>query len=213
MTKPDQAKKIIKEAFSNYKKPLIACSFGKDSTAILYLIKEVFGKIPCPVLANDTGFWFPEIREFMQKLRRELDLEIIQITRYMPQAKNKPPNCDFCTKNLKLMPSLLAIRGYEADCVFAGVRADENKARGQAKIIEKQKGHDRVHPILDWTEDDVWVYIKSNAIPYCSLYDKGYRSLGCSTCTKPAKEGGNERSGRGPDKEEIMKKLRDIGYW
>ena len=57
----------------------------------------------------------------------------------------------------------------------------------------------RIHPLLHFTEKDIWKYIKNQKIPYVSLYDKGYRSLGEKEFTKPAASGGGERSGRQKD--------------
>jgi phosphoadenosine phosphosulfate reductase len=202
--KIDLTKKLIKEAFEKYKRPLVAASYGKNSTTLLYIIRQMYGKIPCPVLSNDTGFWFPEVEKFMHKLRKEWDLEIIKITRYHPKAKDKPPDAIWHTKELKIMPMLLAIRGYGADVVIDAVRE-----RGK-DYVEKRAGSVRVHPLLHWSEDDIWLYIKSNDIPYCELYDKGYKSLGDWPFTKLSK---NERGGRDKKKEEMMKKLREAGYW
>lgn len=212
MTKLDQSHKIIDQVMKQYKKPLVACSFGKDSVTLLYIIKQYLGKIPFPLLANDTGFWFEEVRELMHKLRKDWDLEIIQITRWHPEAKEVPPSATWEAEHLKLAPSQWAIKGYGADLVMAGVRKDESKVRENAEEFEKRDGYDHAHPILHWTEEDIWTYIKYEKIPYCSLYDKGYRSLGSEPFTKPA-TGPEERSGRALDKEDLMQKLRDAGYW
>jgi len=211
MYKLEESKKIIEEAFKKYKRPLVACSFGKDSVTMLHIIKETFGEVPCPVLANDTGFWFEEIRDLMHKLRKEWDLEIIYITRFHPKAKDVPPSDKWEAKHLKLTPSLWAIKGYGADAVFAGIRRSESKERRKAKAVEKREGHDRIHPLINWTEEDIWYYIKTNGVPYCKLYDKGYRSIGSKPFTKPST--GDERSGRDQDKEKIMEQLRALGYW
>jgi len=88
--------------------------------------------------------------------------------------------------------------------------------------------HVRVHPLLHWTELDVWEYIKKENIPYNPLYHKGYRSIGCRLCCKPVtketetldeiieilkKEKGTERAGRMQNKEFLMRRLRALGYF
>jgi phosphoadenosine phosphosulfate reductase len=67
--------------------------------------------------------------------------------------------------------------------------------------------------LLHWSESDVWRYLKERNIPVNPLYAKGYRSLGCEPCIKPTPKDGAERSGRSQDKEEIMARLRALGYW
>ena len=71
----------------------------------------------------------------------------------------------------------------------------------------------RIHPILHFSEKDIWEYTKHFGVPYVDLYDKGYRSLGEKPFTKPVPAGGNERSGREREKEELMQRLRKLGYW
>ena len=83
----------------------------------------------------------------------------------------------------------------------------------QRKYIFPRDNHTRVHPLLDFTEADIWAYIKTFKVPYVNLYDKGYRSLGEKPFTKKATKYGDERSGREKDKEQLMDKLRNIGYW
>lgn len=69
----------------------------------------------------------------------------------------------------------------------------------------------RIHPLLEFTEKDIWDYIKNFGVPYLKLYDQGYRSIGEKPFTKKTKS--TERSGREKDKEKIMGRLRDMGYW
>ena len=70
-----------------------------------------------------------------------------------------------------------------------------------------------IHPILHFREIDIWSYIRKYNVPYCELYHKGYRSLGCMPCTKLSSAEGPERAGCDQAKEEIMQRLRDLGYF
>lgn len=103
------------------------------------------------------------------------------------------------------------------------IRWDEQAARKSEDYFSMRNNpdHTRVHPILHFRERDIWNTIHSYKIPFCSLYYQGYRSLGarCSTVKNsdiPAweqdLENTTERGGRGQDKENIMAKLRDLGY-
>jgi len=112
--------------------------------------------------------------------------------------------------------------------LFMAVRWDEHPARKDDKYFTKKKGghltpeHTRVAPILHFTERDIWDNIKLYSLPYCSLYEIGYRSLGVRTTSNPMEvgvpawqqdlENTIERGGRRQDKEKAMGRLRKLGY-
>ena len=115
----------------------------------------------------------------------------------------------------------------DAEGFFVGIRWDEQDARADEESFSLREGteyspeHWRVHPILHFTERDVWDAHFAYDIPLCSLYNEGYRSLGAKITTtkhedKPAweqdLENTYERGGRRQDKEELMVKLRKLGY-
>jgi len=100
--------------------------------------------------------------------------------------------------------------------LYVGIRWDEHPARAQETFFSERKDpdHTRIHPILALTEKDIWTYIKKYDVPYCKLYDEGYRSLGEKEFTyKVSDKSATERSGRHKDKEEMMGKLRSFGYF
>lgn len=118
------------------------------------------------------------------------------------------------------------IEKNKVKALVTGIRWDEQDARHNETYISPRgddftPDHVRVHPILHFTEADVWEATLGNEVPYCELYKEGYRSLGAKGTTtkksdKPAweqdLESTTEREGRAQDKEEIMKRLRDLGY-
>jgi len=115
----------------------------------------------------------------------------------------------------------LESNGYE--CMITGIRWDEQGARKDETAFSPRKDpdHTRIHPILHFDERDVWEAHFKMKVPYCNLYEKGYRSLGAAgTTTKTSDlpawkqdlESTAERSGRKQDKENLMEKLRDLGY-
>ncbi len=119
------------------------------------------------------------------------------------------------------MSLFLEENGYKA--LVTGVRWDEQEARANEKFFSPRENpeHVRVHPILHFTEKDVWNAIHGNGIPVNPLYEKGYRSLGVKSTTEKADdrpaweqdlEKTPERKGRRQDKENIMKRLRELGY-
>jgi len=93
------------------------------------------------------------------------------------------------------------------------VRADENPARQGLALLEERQGYLQANPILHWTEMDVWAHTTQRGLPYCALYDQGYRSLGCVPCTRLAAPGLGERGGRDAEKEARMAELHALGYF
>lgn len=112
--------------------------------------------------------------------------------------------------------------------IFQGLRRDEQAARAQDEYFEYREAahlvpeHTRIKPILHFTERDIWGNIRVNKIPYCVLYEQGYRSLGAKTTSAIAVPGvpaweqdlehTTERVGRRQDKEQMMERLRKLGY-
>ena len=135
------------------------------------------------------------------------------------------PESYVCNHLMKTVPMNLFIEERGIRFLSTAIRWDEQTARVKETYFSPRHApnpdHVRVHPILHFTERDVWEATLKYRIPFCSLYYQGYRSLGVkSNTTKyshlPAweqdLENMPERSGRGRDKEEIMSRLRDLGY-
>jgi phosphoadenosine phosphosulfate reductase len=116
-----------------------------------------------------------------------------------------------CCGDLKIRPLNAAIARLAIPALLTGVRADENPDRAARPWLEDHGDHFRALPILEWTELDIWTFMVRGKIPWCTLYDHGYRSLGCVPCTSRAGHG--ERSGRDGRKEERMGQLRSLGYF
>ncbi|MDL1956167.1 MAG: phosphoadenosine phosphosulfate reductase family protein [Candidatus Desulfofervidus auxilii] len=216
--KEKESRKIIREAIEKYDEDKIAAAWsgGKDSTTVLHLIKQEFGKIIIPVVFIDTSVKFPEIYAFRDKLAKEwnLNLTIIkneEALKTIKIAENKQ-ECCYLLKTLPLR-KIIESNGWQA--LITAVRWDEQEARKNETYISPRENpsHIRIHPILHFREIDIWSYIRKYNVPYCELYHKGYRSLGCMPCTKLGSAKGPERSGRDQNKEEIMQRLRDLGYF
>ena len=189
---------------------------GKDSTVVLALWRELLAAkrpgAPVWALNLDTGCKFPEVLAFRDRLAREWDLELhivrpgVDLSRY-PLAVDPVA----CCGDLKIRPLNEAVRGLSIPALLTGVRADENRDRANRPWLEDHGDHVRVLPILEWTELDIWTFMTRESIPWCTLYDQGYRSLGCMPCT--SRSGHGERSGRDAAKEERMGQLRSLGYF
>ena len=253
---------IIREAYKEFKDIALLWSVGKDSTTLLYLIRKAFfGHVPFPVMHLDTGYKFKEIYEFRDRIAKEWHLKLI-IRQNCKALDNKigpgEGNKLICCGELKTDTLKLAIREHRFRAILLGIRRDEHGIRAKERYFsprndqfiwdyknqpaelwdlykntERAEEHIRVHPLLHWTELDIWSYILREDIPIVNLYlaknGKRYRSIGCEPCCSPVMSDANtigkiveelkttkisERSGRAQDKERayMMQKLRSLGY-
>ncbi|HEB32687.1 MAG TPA: sulfate adenylyltransferase subunit CysD [Spirochaetes bacterium] len=252
---------IIREAYSQFKKTALLWSIGKDSTTMLWIARKAFfGEIPFPVIHIDTGFKLREIYEFRESFVELWDLNLI-ISRN-EGAINKsvsPKNGKLeCCNALKTEALKLTLKETGFDALLLAIRRDEHGIRAKERYFSPRDtqfkwnykdqpaelwdlfttkiGHDdhlRVHPMLHWTEFDIWKYIQREKIPTVGLYfakdGKRYRSIGCAPCCAPVDSKARnlsqiirelkstktaERSGRAQDKEDTytMQTLRSLGY-
>jgi phosphoadenosine phosphosulfate reductase len=196
----------------------VAWTGGKDSTLTLYLIKKAFGgKIPFKVFFNDSTMEFPQVYDFIKKLKKDWNLDLITFKHSKKELKEfKEASWDeqkTLSRLMKINAIKRVLKKHKFKAFIVSIRWDEHESRSKEKYLVKKKNHLRVHPILHFSEKDVWKYTKKENIPYVSLYDEGYRSLGEMPFTGKAKKGKGERSGREYDKEKVMARLRALGYW
>jgi len=252
---------IIREAKAQFQHLAALWSTGKDSTTTIWLCKKAFfGKIPFPVIHIDTGYKFPEIYEFRDKIAKEWNFNLIiakneeAIERGISPEKGRLECCTL----LKTEALRKLIEKEKFDALILAIRRDEHGIRAKERYYSPRDtefkwdyknqpaemwdlyvkpsedySHMRVHPILHWTELNVWQYVKQEKLPINPLYyaknGKRYRSLGCQPCTVPIPSNAEtideivkeletsktpERAGRSQDKEKayMMQKLRALGY-
>jgi phosphoadenosine phosphosulfate reductase len=212
------SEEIIREAHSRFgEKIAIAFTGGKDSTVLLDLIRKIFnGTVPFKVINIDTSAEFPEIIDFRDKLKQAwgFDLRIYankEAATSIVIAENRQECCNL----LKTTPLKNAVKDLSLKGLMTGIRKDEQAARAGETYFSKREHphHYRIHPMLHFTEADIWNYIKLNNLPFCSLYEQGYRSIDCMPCTKKGSAEDAERAGRSAEKEAVMGRLRDLGYF
>ena len=252
---------VIREAYAKFRNIAALWSIGKDSSAVIWLCRKAFfGKIPFPVLHIDTGYKFKEMYEHRDKYAKEwnLDLRVVRNEEAIAQGVSPKTGKFECCNALKTVALQQAMDRFGFDALLLGIRRDEHGIRAKERYFsprdpdfswdyknqppefwdqyvsrEEEDTHIRVHPLLHWTEYDVWAYVQREDIPASPLYfardGKRYRSLGCETCCKPVDSNAatideiveelrttkvQERSGRAQDKENTytMQKLRALGY-
>jgi sulfate adenylyltransferase subunit 2 len=246
---------VLREAKSKFKNVAALWSMGKDSTTMIALARKAFlGKVPFPVIHIDNGIDFPETYQFREELAKKWKLDLI-----VAESEIKPEMSGFsCCGANKTVALKKVMAQYGFDALIVSIRRDEHGIRAKERYVSPRdrnfkwdykdqpaelwndyssklddKGHVRVHPLLDWNEVDIWQYIKQENVPMNPLYFSRngyrYRSLGCTHCTSMIKsEAKNvdeiiselestkveERAGRDQDKESayVMERLRSLGY-
>ena len=191
---------VIREVAAQFEKPALLFSGGKDSILMTNLAKKAFypAKIPFPLIHIDTGHNFPETIEFRDRLVNDLGVKLIigSVQEAIDKGTVKEETGVNASRNsLQIVTLLDTIEKYKIDAAMGGARRDEEKARGKERFFshrdefgqwdpknqrpelwnlfngKKNNGeHFRVFPISNWTEMDVWEYIKLEKIHLPSLY-------------------------------------------
>jgi sulfate adenylyltransferase subunit 2 len=250
---------IFREAFARLKHLALLWSLGKDSNVMIWLARKAFfGRVPFPVLHVDTGKKFPEMYTFRDRYSAEWNLKLL--TEPCPPIEavdnSLPPAARSAARKTEGLKLALTTHGF--DGLIAGIRRDEEPTRAKERIFSPRGvegqwdvrsqplefwdqfnarlpagAHLRVHPILHWTEADIWAYTRREQIPVIPLYfsqnGKRYRSLGDTDITFPVSSHAStideiiseldatkvpERSGRAMDheSEDAFERLRLSGY-
>lgn len=179
----------------------MSSSFQTQSMPLLHMVSHLAPGIP--VFFIDTGYHFWDTLLFREKIAHEWNLSIVDLRRaphwdsfVRQNARTLPvedPN--LCCYLHKVQPMQNALRGYRA--WISGIRRDQTSVRAHANFLELQDdGLLKVNPLLNWTKADVNRYIQENSLPQHPLYEKGYRSVGCSPCTIAIGANDDERAGR-----------------
>ncbi|WP_417873706.1 sulfate adenylyltransferase subunit CysD [Xanthomarina gelatinilytica] len=191
---------ILREVAAQFQNPVILFSGGKDSILVTHLAKKAFhpSKIPFPLLHVDTGHNFPETIKFRDDLIEELGAQLLvgSVQESIDNGRVAEEKGKNATRNALQITTLLdAIESNKVDCAIGGGRRDEEKARAKERIFSHRDDfgqwdpknqrpelwnilngryfegeHFRAFPISNWTEMDVWNYIKRENIQIPSLY-------------------------------------------
>ncbi|MDX2360039.1 MAG: sulfate adenylyltransferase subunit CysD [Crocinitomicaceae bacterium] len=191
---------VIREVFSKFRNPVILFSGGKDSILVTHLARKAFypSKIPFSLLHVDTGHNFPEALEFRDTIVEELGVRLIigSVQKSIDDGRVAEEKGKNASRNTLQITTLLdTIEEERIDCAIGGARRDEEKARAKERFFSHRDDfgqwdpknqrpelwnmfngkhhegeHFRVFPISNWTEMDVWNYLKRENIQLPSLY-------------------------------------------
>jgi sulfate adenylyltransferase subunit 2 len=191
---------IMREVAAEFRNPVMLYSVGKDSSVMVRLALKAFhpGRFPFPLMHIDTGYKFPEMYEFRDRCCREVGAELIVERNEEWIGSGCHPldiGVDTCCGYLKTGALLDAMRKHGFDAAFGGARREEEKSRAKERVFSLRDAFGqwdpkrqrpelwdlynarinegetvRVFPLSNWTEQDIWEYIRLESIPVVPIY-------------------------------------------
>ena len=176
---------------------VLTSSFGVQAAVMLHLVTGVHPRIP--VVFVDTGYLFPETYRFVDELTERLDLNLHVYRSLLSPAwlearhgrlwENGVGGIEHYNRLNKVEPMHRALRELDAGTWFAGLRREQSRSRGGLPVLAKKDGCFKVHPLIDWSDRDVYRYLKQHRLPYHPLWEQGYVSIGDVHTTRPLTPG------------------------
>lgn len=195
---------VLEWAYANYDDELIyACSFGVEGIVMLDLITQA--KADAKVVFLDTGLHFAETYELINRVKRrypELRIEMKKPDMTVEQQAEKfgdklwetQPNR--CCHYRKVVPLQEVLSG--ATAWLSGLRRSQGPSRANTNFVNLDENFESVKicPLIHWSWEDIWDYVKLHDLPYNPLHDNGFPSIGCAPCTLPGNMKTGGRDGR-----------------
>ena len=201
------AEEILKQAIEIFgRKITFATSLGAEDQVITYMLSRI--DKTANIITLDTGRVFPETYDL---LHRTINRYGVNIKSYYPDTAQVEDmvntkginlfyesieNRKLCCHVRKIVPLRRALSGMDA--WITGLRREQSVTRTDLKIVEwdAANGLIKINPLLEWSEGQVWDFIKQHDIPYNKLHDQGFPSIGCQPCTRAIEKGEDLRAGR-----------------
>ncbi len=185
---------------------VLASSLSIEDQVLTHLVCAVTARPR--IFTLDTGRLFPETYETMERTMQRYGFRyevLAPDTRELEEmVRTHGPNLFYGTVELRKM--CCAVRKTNplrrvlstADAWMCGLRREQSVTRQSIRKVEWDRtfGLCKINPLIDWTEQQVWDYIRANKIPYNALHDRGFPSIGCAPCTRAVKPGDSLRAGR-----------------
>ena len=183
---------------------VLSSSFGAQSAVSLHLLTQRLPEMP--VVVVDTGYLFPETYRFIDELTERLSLNLHVVRPHLSPAwlqarygelwNQGREGLDRYNRLAKVEPMQRALVDLGTGTWFAGLRRQQSLSRANAPVLDYRQGRWKVHPIVDWTDRDVGMYLRRYDLPYHPLWDQGYVSIGDTHTTRRWEPGMREEDTR-----------------
>ncbi|MBI9034899.1 MAG: phosphoadenylyl-sulfate reductase [Bacteroidales bacterium] len=201
------AQEVIAFIYSQYKgETAFASSMGLEDQVLTHMITNQ--KQDAFIFTLDTGRVFPETYDLIQKTESRYEMKIHI---YFPNTERVEEmllqkgvnlfyesieNRKLCCGIRKIEPLQRAL--VNRDAWIVGLRREQSITRQDMRVVEWDANNELIkfNPLIDWTEDRLWDYVKKNNVPYNALHDKGFPSIGCQPCTRAIAADEDVRAGR-----------------
>lgn len=205
------AQEILKWALDTYKgRVALSSSFQCEESVLIDMLYKLTGSgSRFRVFTLDTGRMNEETYEVMERMREKYGISIesqfpdreavekLEREKGLYSFRESVENRKECCNIRKVVPLNRALANLDA--WITGLRTEQSVTRTDTQKIQPdapRKGIVKINPLIDWTSEQVWDYIKTNKVPYNRLHDMGYPSIGCAPCTRAVKPGEGIRAGR-----------------
>jgi phosphoadenosine phosphosulfate reductase len=200
---------LIRWAVDNFPKLVFACSFGAEDVVLVDMIQRI--RPGTDIFYLDTDLHFKETYETRDRLAEKYGVNFIHMKSKLTleEQANKhgdrlwETSPDVCCQIRKVEPLTRVLSRYDA--WITGIRRDQAPTRANTRKAEYDYkfGLVKFNPIAAWSSEDTWNYIREHNVPYNSLHDHYYPSIGCEKCTRQVLPGEDPRAGRWSGKEKI----------
>ena len=206
MTREDQARDLLARVARTFHPAALASSLSIEDMVLADLIGRE--RLPIGIFVLDTGRLHGDTLDLVGRMERRYGMRV-KVYQPDPQAVSAYvvrfgrdafyESADLrrqCCAVRKVAPLRRALDGKRA--WITGMRREQSSLRTEISIEERDDVHGlmKFNPLADWSEAQVWEYIRRREVPYNPLYDQGYRSIGCAPCSRPVVAGEDARAGR-----------------
>ncbi|PIG26734.1 phosphoadenylylsulfate reductase (thioredoxin) [Janthinobacterium sp. 35] len=202
----DATEQTLTRIAAEFSPAVFASSLAAEDMVLTDMILKA--KLPIGIFSLETGRLHQETLAVLDKVKTRYDHDI---TLYRPQPEavaayveqnglnafyNSVEMRRECCRIRKVEPLGRALAGNKA--WITGQRRAQSTTRAELHVQEDDAAHamTKFNPLADWSEEDVWAYIRANDVPYNALHDQGYPSIGCEPCTRAVQPGEDVRAGR-----------------
>lgn len=204
--KNSSAKEVVEYFLENFENVALSSSLAVEDQVLTDLLLKTDKN--AKIFTLDTGRLHPETYDVMDatnlKYGIKIDVFFPQNDKVQELYQTQGINGHYesiekrknCCNIRKIEPLTRALKDVQV--WITGLRASQSVTRVDMPLVEWDENFKviKVNPIINWSEEDVWTYIKTNKVPYNKLHDKGFPSIGCAPCTRAIKEGEDIRAGR-----------------